>query len=370
MEICAIVHFIMKIAVITCYHDPDYVRARSLRAALKQIDGVTPLVIKNTRKGFGRYFEVLYRVWQTRRQEHPDVYLLTFRGQEILAVVLLLAWGKPVWFDEFIVPGAYARNENHKKSFGTLFKHFLARISEPLYNWWLHRCKVILADTAAHAEASAKNARLNLSKYVAVPVGVDESVFKPGTGSQATGTFTVFCNSTGAQPLHGVDTAMAAAELLKDNENIEFFFVGGKRPVRLLAEAVQEKGARVRYERRIDPAELPGVIRSSGLCLGGPFGDTPQANNVVTDETYQMLACEAPVVVGASGATEEYFVDKKNALVVPRADPESLARAIAWASENPRELRGVAENGRKLFEKEFSTAAIARRLQPLVDSVV
>ncbi len=361
----------MKIAVITCYHDPDYVRARTLRAALKSIDGVKIIVVKNSHKGLRRYFEVLWQLWKVRRDQKPDVYLLTFRGQDILPFVLLLAGKKPVWFDEFIIPGAYARGEKHKRSFAITVKHALARVSEPLYNWWLHRCSVILADTQAHALVSAKAARLNLSKYTVLPVGVDETIFKPGVQKPRADDepFQVFYYSTGMQPLHGIDTVLTAAEHMKDTAGIEFLIVGGKKSMERLVTKAANNGAPVRYEPWIPFTELPKVMRASGVSLGGPFGNTPQANHVVTGKTYQILACEAPVLVGASEATADYFIDKTNSLVVAQADPEALVKALKWAMNHPTELKEIAARGHRLFEKEFSITAIARRMQPLVGAI-
>src|SRR5882757_5918361 len=106
----------MRIAVITCYHDPDYVRARTLRAALKTMPDVKVTVIKNTHKGLLRYPEVLWKLRQTLKKQKVDVCLLTFRGQEILPFVLALAGKRPVWFDELIIPTAYATAEQHQKT--------------------------------------------------------------------------------------------------------------------------------------------------------------------------------------------------------------------------------------------------------------
>jgi glycosyltransferase involved in cell wall biosynthesis len=355
----------MKIAVITCYPDPDYIRARTLRAALKQLPGVKLVIVKNTRTGPLRYYEVIKALWAVRRDQKPDVYLLTFRGQEILPVVLWLAGKKPVWFDEFIVPIAYANGENHRKSPAIRVKHFLARVSEPLYKRWLRRTAVVFADTQAHAELSARTSHMNLSKYLAVPVGADEEVFKPSAKRPSEGPFQVFYYSSGMQPLHGVPIVLQAAELLKDTPEIEFLIVGGKKPMERVTQAAAAMGARVRYERWIPFDQLVSTIDSSALCLGGPFGNTPQAQHVVTGKTYQFLACAAPVVVGAGEATNEYFVDKQNALVVTQADAEALAKAITWAYKHPDELATIARNGRALYEKQFSTAAIAKILQPL-----
>lgn len=361
----------MKIAVITCYSDPDYVRARTLRAALKSIPGVNPIIIKNSHKGLLRYPQIVRMIWQVKRRQQPDAYLLTFRGQEILPIVLFLAGRRPVWFDEFIVPIAYATGENHRRSFAIVVKHFLARVSEPFYKGWLRRCKLILADTKAHAELSARVSHMNLSKYLAVPVGTDEKLFKPSNKLvNDTGVFRVFYYSTGMQPLHGVPVVLEAAELLKDNKTIEFLIVGGKKPMARAVKVAQNRGANVRYETWIPFGDLVAIIQDAGLCLGGPFGDTPQAQHVITGKTYQFLACESPVLVGASEATNEYFVDKQNALVSVRGDAAALAKAIKWGWQHPPELAQIAQAGRKLYEKQFSTGAIARLLKPAVDDAV
>jgi len=182
----------MRIAVITCYHDPDYVRARSLRAALKGMPDVKIVVIKNRHKGLLRYYEVITQLRRVLKTQKIDVCLLTFRGQEILPFVLLLAGKRPVWFDEFIVPIAYATGEQHRRSMAIRLKYFLARASEPMYRRWLRRCAAVLADTAAHAELSARLSHMNLSKYTAVPVGTDENLFKPVQAVTKPAPFRVF----------------------------------------------------------------------------------------------------------------------------------------------------------------------------------
>jgi len=359
----------MKIAVITCYFLPDYVRARTLRATLKTMPGVHVVIVKNKHTGLLRYPEILWKIWQVKRHQAPDAYLITFRGYEILPFVLWMAGKKPVIFDEFIIPILHATNEKHIRTASMMVKHFLSRVGEPMYRRWLRRCKAILADTQVHAELSARVQRLNLSKYVAVPVGADEKLFKPVWAYQTNDIFRIFYYSLGMQPLHGIPIVLEAAEKLKDAD-VEFIMVGGKKPMERAVKAAQARGANIRYERWVPFENLVDAIQSSALCLGGPFGDTQQAHHVVTGKTYQFLACAAPVLVGNSEATDEYFKDKENALVVPQGDAEALARAIRWAQKHPAELAGIAKSGRKLYEKEFSTPALARRLQPLVDALV
>ena len=359
----------MKIAVITCYFDPDYVRARTIRAALKTIPGVQTVVVKNTKKGMARYFEIIPLLIALRHKEKPDVYVLTFRGQEILPLVLLLAGKKPVWFDEFIVPIAYAKGENHHKTFAIRVKHMLARMSETLYRRWLQKCKVIIADTQAHAELSARTSNVNMRKYLALPVGADEKLFKPAVQASApSDTFQAFYYGN-MLPLHGLDTVIETAIQMSDREDINFLLIGGKKNMQKKIQAAIAKGARITYREWVPFEEIPALLQKCSVFLAGPYGGSPQAQNVVTGKAYQALACAAPAIIGASPATSEYFVDKQNAIIVEQASPESLKKAIIWAKDHPAELRAIAESGRKLYEKQFSIAAIARRLQPLVDAV-
>ncbi|MEO6761731.1 MAG: glycosyltransferase [Candidatus Saccharimonadales bacterium] len=354
----------MKIAVITCYRNPDFVRAQTLRAALKLVPGVKTVVVKNRYRGIWRYAEVIYKVWQARRQQQPDAYLLTYRGQEILPFILLIAWGKPVYFDEFVVPVFYAASEYQRHTFVMIINRLLARLSRPFYRLWLWRCEVILADTTPHAELSARVNHTNLRKYLVVPVGADEKLFKP-VSIVPTEKFRVFYYGATMLPLYGVDTILAAAELLKDNTEIEFLIAGNPSGMHRAVKSAQSRGANIQYFRHLSLQEIPGTLKSCNLALGGPFGNTPLAERVVTNKTYQSTASAVPLVIGDSLANREYFTDKQTALIVPLADAVALAKTISWASGHPSELMAVALAGRKLYEKSFSTAALARRLQRL-----
>ena len=77
-----------KILVVTCYFDPDYVRARSLRAALGKLPNVQVVVVKNSTKGLLRYPQVIWRLLLAQRREKPDAYLLTFRVCIVFSVTL------------------------------------------------------------------------------------------------------------------------------------------------------------------------------------------------------------------------------------------------------------------------------------------
>ena len=355
----------MKIAVITCYFDPDYVRARTLRAGLKGLPNIEAIIVKNNHKGLLRYPEVLVKTFWLRFRSKPDFYLVTFRGQEILPFVLAIAGPRKVIFDEFIVPLAWATQEKRKLNIANLSKNLLAQLSSPFYKSWLNACRIILTDTDVHAEISSKVSGVDLGKYRVVPVGADEKLFSPDlVKNNSRLKFRVFFYG-GMHPLHGLSYILNAAELLKNHSSIEFFIVGGDKFIFNAIKVAQENGANIQYQKRLNFEDIPLAIKESSLCLGGPFGGTPQAMQVVTGKTYQFLACSVPVVVGESEATH-IFKDRINSLVIPQKNSQAISDAIIWASKHPVELKKIAAKGYALYVEKFSNKVIGEDLSNIL----
>jgi glycosyltransferase involved in cell wall biosynthesis len=357
------------IAVVTCYHDPDYVRARTLRTVVSAVPGVKTIIIKNKKKNALRYVEVLWQMLRVKYREKPAAFLVTFRGQEILPFALLIAGRTPLWFDEFIVPSAYARLENHRQSFKKRMIRVVFRLSEPIYRLCLRRCQAIFSDTPSHAELGAKMSEVNLSRYTPIPVGTDETIFKPKDSTKKVSPFQVFYYTTRMQPLHGIPYVLDAAERLAGDRRISFLLVGGKKPMEQAVNEAIKRGARIEYRPWVPFDDLPKIIRESGVCLGGPFGGTVQAEHVVTGKTYQSLACAVPTIVGENDDTASIFTHQGNAIIVRQQSPEALVDALVWAVEHPSELQRIGEKGRQLYERSFSNEALVRIMTPLVERI-
>jgi len=351
----------MKIAIVTCYDQNDYVRARTLRTAFAAAPSVETLIIRNENKGLKRYLEVPVKILKARFKDKPDAYVITFRGYEMLLYMVLTLVRKPIIFDEMVNFTEWM--VEHK-----MFKE--GSLPYKLFRWWYGRlarhAHVILADTEAHATYSASLNKLAFDRYITVPVATEESVFYPKP-AQKTEPFTVFYYGH-MLPLHGLQYVLDAAVMLKDNPDIQFHFVGGKDKVAVACEEAVKSGAHVMYEKWRQFEELPELARSAGLTLGGPFGNTLQSQYVVTGKTYQFLAVGAPVLVGKNQVNEG-FVDKQNCLMVPQADAKALAEAITWAYEHPKELEQLGAAGRKFYEEHLSQQVVNSIVAKLVESL-
>ena len=353
----------MKIAIITCYDQAEqHTRPRVLRKGFADCQDVEVVIVKNKHKGMRRYPETLLKILQCRLRDKPDAYVITFRGYEMLPFVLLIKGRKPLIFDEMVNAVEYLHE--HKRltpgsRWDKLFRAFYAGL--------LKRCRFILTDTQAHAELSAKLCNLDISRYAAIPVGTDESVFYPAKEIAHKG-FNVFYYGVMVR-LHGIEHVVdAAVELCKKYPDITFTLGGDTGKAEAAYEAAIKKGARITYKPWYEYEEIPKYARKADLCIGGPFGDTAQAQFVITTKTFQFLATERPVLIGRNKVNGD-LKDKVNSLVVRQGDTQAIVRAISWAYQHPKELHSVAKAGRKLYESQFSKSVIRDKLNQIVQDI-
>ncbi len=354
------------ICIVTCYRQPDYLRAVTLRQGLKDCDVFSEVtVIKNRHTNALRYIDVLIDLIKVRFNKNPDAYLITFRGYELLPLVLIIGAGKKIIYDEFINPVEWFVYE-HKYFVGPL--SFLGHLLRICYSAMMKKTNAIIADTDSHAKYSSQLMSVPINKYFTIPVGADETIFRPATiTTRKPGQpFRVLYYGS-MLPLHGINYVLEAAIIMASNQDIEFHIVGGKKKIAKIVEGARALGANIRYETWVDYKKLPQLFASSDLCLGGPFGNTVQSQYVITGKTYQFLASARPTLIGDNQETK-LFVDKKNAIMVPRASQAALVGAIEWAFLHPKELHLIAQNGRKLYEQEFSSRQIADYLRRLFAS--
>jgi glycosyltransferase involved in cell wall biosynthesis len=342
-----------RIAVVTCYRQPDYVRAIALRNAVADL-GDELIVVRNRSRGIRRYAEVAGELWRMRR-DRPDAYLVTFRAFEVLPLVLALAGRRPVVYDEFINPVEWFVEEHRKLRPGSLG----ARALRGAFRAMMARCASVLADTASHAEHAAALMDLPRELWSVVPVGTDEATFRPTERAPGTPFRVLYYGSM--LPLHGLDVLLEAAVLLAGRDDIVFEVVGGGEADRARVDAAVGRGARLEYRSWVPYEELPALFAAVGLAIGGPLGGTVQSRYVITGKTFQFLASAVPTLVGAN-LESHVFDDRRDALVVPQGDPAALAEACSWAAEHPGELAEIGRRGRELFERRWSRPQIASAL--------
>lgn len=353
----------LRVAYILAYRAPNYIRSLSLQRALGNCSGIELLLARNHSSGVARYFETWRALRQLRKTHAPDIYILGFRGHEMFWPVRWLTRGKPLVFDALMSPSAALREENKAGFLGRLLAPLLHRFERGI----LRRADLVLTDTQQHVAFYVRQFGLPQDKLLAVPVGAVEanaSADLAATPAAADAPLSVLFYGS-MLPLHGIDVIIAAAAELADLP-IRFDFVGGSaRQAQRLHRLCATRGVtRYAHRRWVPLDELVGAeIPRADVCLGGPFGGTPQARRVVTGKASQSLALGKATVIGAIDEASG-FIDKDNCLLVPQADAAALASALRWCAAHRDALPAIGQRGQMLYRQRFSVQTITQQLCP------
>ena len=358
----------IRLAYVLAYRAPDYIRSQSLLGALGKCTGIELLVARNRSKGIARYFETWRALLQLRKTHAPDIYVMGFRGHEMFWPVRWLTRGKPLVFDALMSPSAALREENKVGLMGQL----LAPLLHGLEHSILRHADLILTDTQQHVAFYSKKFGLHQCKLLALPVGAMETSATIDLASEpaADAPFSVLFYGS-MLPLHGIDVIIAAAAKLA-NLPIRFNFVGGsERQAKRLHGLCSTHGVTHYTHRRWVPlGDLVSTeIPHADVCLGGPFGGTPQARRVVTSKTSQALALGKATVIGAIDE-DIGWIDKDNCLLVPQANPDALAAALRWAFIHRSALPQLGARGQLLYQQNLSVQTITQRLCPALRALL
>lgn len=356
----------IKVAYVLSYKQPDYIRTRFLLQSIKKLPRVELFTAINSSSGVLRYLQTIMKLLRIRLLVRPDVYVLGFRGTEIYWLVRLITFGKPLIFDEFLNPYLWIVEEHQKIK----PKWLIAPIISMYERFILRTADAILSDTNLHAKYSYENFGGDPKKFTTLYVGTDEEVWKPHKVDRDDKKFKVFFYGT-VLPLHGFHVIVEAASMIKDKP-IEITLVGGankKAKMKKIIEDIKSRNlSNVIHLPWVNFHDLPRYVSEADLCLGGPFGGTPQAQKVITGKTFQFMSISKPVLIGRVDE-EVGFVDKVNCLIVDQASPSELAKAILWAYENRDKLDDIGKRAGELYWKRFSQEAQTNTLEKVIERV-
>ena len=359
----------IRLVYVLAYRATDYIRSQSLLDALGNCTGIELVVARNRSKGIARYYETWRALIQLRKAHAPDIYVLGFRGHEMFWPVRWLTNGRLLVFDALMSPSAALREENKARWLGRLLAPLLFHLERGM----LRRADLVLTDTQHHVDFYIAHFGLSKAKILAIPVGAIEtrtSMDSPITPMADDSPFNVLFYGS-MLPLHGVDVIVAAAARLTDLP-IRFNFIGGsaRQAKRLQHLCSRHWVTNYTYRRWLPLSDLVNSeIPHSDVCLGGPFGGTPQALRVITSKTSQALALGKATVIGAIDE-DIGWIDKENCLLVPQANPDALADALRWAFLHRGALQHMGSRGKVLYEQMLSVHKITKQLCPALHDLL
>lgn len=264
-------------------------------------------------------------VWGYLRAPAHDLVLVSYPGQLDVLILRPFAWirRKRIALDWFISAFDTVVEDRRLLGHGNPLAWML---------WtgeWLasHAANLVFMDTATHARRMESLFRLAPDSVGCVWVGAEESFFRANL-HRAPGECLQVLFYGQFIPLHGIDTIIEAARLLRDAP-IRWTLVGrGQEEPRIRALLAENPVPALHWEEWIPYEQLGEWINRADVCLG-IFGTSYKAASVIPNKVFQIVASCQPLVTRDSPAIRELLADDPPCVhLVTPGDAEALAGAI------------------------------------------
>jgi glycosyltransferase involved in cell wall biosynthesis len=267
-------------------------------------------------------------IWRFLRAPRPDIVLTSFPG--VLDTIVLAPFarlrGVPIAWDLFISAYDTLVYDRCLVRPGTLRAHLLRWVEA-----WAIRCAdLVFLDTEAHARRVESLFGLPPQFCGAVRVGVEVEHFRSSTSRparQSADSLEVLFYGQFI-PLHGIETIVAAARLMRQDP-VNWTLIGrGQDAPRIRSMLDELPLAKLRWIDWIEYTELGNWIANADLCLG-VFGTSGKADSVIPNKVFQVIAAGRPLVTRDSPAIRELLQHAPPCVyLIPAADPEALASVV------------------------------------------
>lgn len=314
-------------------------------------------------KRAGKDFGIYRKVWRLLRDLDADI-VHTRNLPTIDMVVPAVLAGAPCR-----VHGEHGRDVFEPDG-GNRKYNALRRSVSP----WVDRYITVSRDLASWL---VERVGVPAGKVAQIYNGVDSEAFRPPAGGRAPLPVDGF-----AADGTTVIGTVGRMETVKDQPNLARAFV------RLL-ERVPKARERARLVMIGDgslKAEVVGVLEDADALdlawMPGWRGDVPDilrsldvfvlpsAAEGISNTVLEAMSTALPVVATRVGGNPELVVDGETGALVPAADPDALAAALAAYVEDPGRLRRHGDAGRRRIEAEFRLSAMVERYLDVYDEVL
>jgi glycosyltransferase involved in cell wall biosynthesis len=313
-----------------------------------------------------RLLRLTPRLIRALRRPH-DLVLVGFYGYPLVWMMRRFT-RRPVLFDAFLL--THDTLVEDRRRYGP--RSFVARLALTVDRLGGRAADRVLLDTQTQAARFSRVTGVAPARVSPLFVGCNEGLFHPAVlpDRPPDGNFNVLYYGT-YQPLHGMETVVAAARLLAHQPAIRWRIIGRGQMYPRVRRLADEWGlTNVEFQPPLPYADLPGAIAGADLCLGGPFGATDKARRVITGKTFQFLSMCKPVVVSDTPANHELLIPEESACFVPIADPDALAAAVQGLRSDAERRQRLSEGGHARYRDRASEAVIGARLRGIVEEML
>lgn len=207
--------------------------------------------------------------------------------------------------------------------------------------------RVIVVSKSAGADV-ASYLRVLPERMTAIPLGVDQTVFRPQPDLRRRER-RILTTASADVPLKGLGILIQAyADLLPAFPNLELVVIGKLKPDGPTGKLINSLGLteRISFISDLSGEEMAEQYARATICV------TPSLYEGFGLPAAEAMSCASPVIVTDGGSLPE--VVGEAGVVVRRGDSEALATAIAQLLDDPAKRLALSEASRRRAREVFS----------------
>ena len=236
--------------------------------------------------------------------------------------------------------------------------------------WWVfrHFSDRVIAVSEGTRQHHLKMGQLPPDKVITLYNGIDLSRFTPVTAESRRATRAEFGIPPQApllitvavlRPPKGIQYLIEALpRILQAMPQARYLLVGDGEHRAALQALAQKHSVAERVIFAGSRTAIPDLLAAADLFV------LPTLTEALPTVLAEAMAAQLPIVASKVGGVPEMVEDRRNGLLVPPAEPASLADACLKILQNPAQAQAMAAAGRQIVEEKFN---ITRHVQQLGD---
>ena len=184
-----------------------------------------------------------------------------------------------------------------------------------------------------------------------------------------TGFNVVFAGNFGS--VQALDTVLAAAQLLRNEQDVRFVLVGSGSRSQWLKDTINHLGlGNVNMPGRFPASDIPSILAQASALLVSLNKDLIM-RQTVPSKVQAYLAAGKPIIASMDGEGARIITEAGAGIVCPAEDAKALADAVLRLRDAPPEAREqMSQRGLRYYEKNFEPKLLATRLAKIIFDLV
>lgn len=167
-------------------------------------------------------------------------------------------------------------------------------------------------------------------------------------------------------PANAIDYILDTAILLKDREDIEFFFAGAGAMSELVEKTIEKEQLKnVKYLGLFNMEQLSEVVNLGDVSIV-TFTNIPILATNSPNKLFDSLSAGKPIIVNSPGWTKTMVEDNECGVFVDPTSPKDFVDKILFLKDSPELRAKMAKNSRRLAETKYDKSILT---QEFVDAV-